>query len=451
MTAKYFGVVGNRDHIKYRKDTDEEVKRHFWEYLDEQPGGWLTSLVYRRKELPTGTPLIGDCGAWSWKEEDVPHYRGKPVTAGAILEAYLEWFPAGAMVIAPDHMLIEKYGNMDLRRDFNRQMTRGFIELCPSTFTPMAAVHGLTLAERVERIEEYAALGYRHFALGGLAGQAGKKAEWFKQVGTIRRRFPHLYLHILGLSSPDYAAEWARIGVDSFDGSSHFKGAFTGGWYWYDAEAGKLEKHQAVGTGNDVPITIECDCRACALLREEGIDTRTFGSNENNMGRAAHNQNMLMRALKVSMNQPRTIALVSCVGEKKAHAEIAADLYQSQWFKKARAYAEATADQWYILSAEHGLVHPGEILLPYEATLNTMPKQVRRAWAHRTTGELLGTLGSQDRVVMLAGERYREGVTDALAAQGHAVDVPMQGLGIGQQLQWLTNNTPKEITQPWLF
>ncbi|HRD31848.1 MAG TPA: hypothetical protein PLB31_02165 [Fimbriimonadaceae bacterium] len=38
---------------------------------------------------------------------------------------------------------------------------------------------------------------------------------------------------------------------------------------------------------------------------------------------------------------------------------------------------------------------------------------------------------------ILAGDRYREFLTPRLLARGVQVDVPMQGLRIGEQLRWL--------------
>ncbi len=51
------------------------------------------------------------------------------------------------------------------------------------------------------------------------------------------------------------------------------------------------------------------------------------------------------------------VALVSCVKSKRAVASPARELYVSPLFKGMRAYAETRADAWYILSAEHGVLH----------------------------------------------------------------------------------------------
>ena len=139
--------------------------------------------------------------------------------------------------------------------------------------------------------------------------------------------------------------------------------------------------------------------------------------------------------------EKRTIYLVSCVSAKLEHAAPARALYASTWFKKARRYVEAQAACWYILSAKHGLVDPGEVLTPYEVTLNRMPASERCRWAARVLEALSEIARPGDAVVMLAGRRYREHLTPVLEARGITVEVPMEGLGIGQQLAWLKART----------
>ncbi len=66
------------------------------------------------------------------------------------------------------------------------------------------------------------------------------------------------------------------------------------------------------------------------------------------------------------------VYLVSCVSKKRSSRAPAKDLYLSDWFIKARNFVEANGGPWFILSAEHGLVAPDDLLEPYEKTLNTM-------------------------------------------------------------------------------
>jgi hypothetical protein len=131
------------------------------------------------------------------------------------------------------------------------------------------------------------------------------------------------------------------------------------------------------------------------------------------------------------------VALVSCVKSKRASPAAACDLYMSPLFRHLRGYAEANADTWYILSAEHGLLRPDQVVAPYERTLNTMRKADRLAWAERVQGQLFQELTGGAEVILLAGEKYRGDLIPFLQAHGFSVRVPLQGLSFGRQLQRL--------------
>jgi cytoplasmic iron level regulating protein YaaA (DUF328/UPF0246 family) len=131
------------------------------------------------------------------------------------------------------------------------------------------------------------------------------------------------------------------------------------------------------------------------------------------------------------------VALVSCVKRKRESAAPARDLYLSQLFRGLRHYAEKHADTWYILSAEHGVLHPMQVVQPYERTLNKMPKRERLAWAERVQQKLLEVLPVGAEVILLAGMRYREEIEPFLRNRGFSVSVPFEGLTIGKQLQRL--------------
>lgn len=136
-----------------------------------------------------------------------------------------------------------------------------------------------------------------------------------------------------------------------------------------------------------------------------------------------------------------SITLVSCVATKRTEPAMARDLYVSQWFTKARRYAERLEHDWYILSAKYGLLEQARVIAPYEKTLLNMPLFERRQWA----GEVFDAImrlrpggGHVTTVVMLAGSRYCEFLLPALRDEGIEVVRPLRGLGIGSQLGWLT-------------
>ena len=130
------------------------------------------------------------------------------------------------------------------------------------------------------------------------------------------------------------------------------------------------------------------------------------------------------------------IVLIACASQKGARPAKAADLYQSSLFRKSMAYARSLRpDAIYILSAKHGLLGVDDEIAPYNMTLNKMSRAATREWALRVLDQLRQVADLQtDHFTFLAGEPYRR---DLLP---HTADytVPMAGLGIGEQLHFLT-------------
>jgi hypothetical protein len=132
--------------------------------------------------------------------------------------------------------------------------------------------------------------------------------------------------------------------------------------------------------------------------------------------------------------------LVACAGGKHPHPAPAQELYHSALFSKSRAFVEQHCDEWFILSAKHGLVSPGEELAPYEETLNDKTRGECREWSQRVWSSLNRRLEPSDTVTILAGERYRQDLVPMIRRHGCSVETPMEGLGIGKQLQWLNDH-----------
>jgi len=129
--------------------------------------------------------------------------------------------------------------------------------------------------------------------------------------------------------------------------------------------------------------------------------------------------------------KPKRIGLVACCKTKAATRHPARFLYRSQLFKMALQYAVLTCDEVYILSAKYGLVALDQQIEPYELTLNGMGKQERLQWAKSIKLP-------PGQYVYFAGARYREFLPPG--------EVPMQGLKIGHQLQWLKEKLKSAIS-----
>ncbi|HAS8547655.1 TPA: DUF6884 domain-containing protein [Vibrio vulnificus] len=131
----------------------------------------------------------------------------------------------------------------------------------------------------------------------------------------------------------------------------------------------------------------------------------------------------------------KKIFLISCVSKKQDIKSKASELYTSPLFKLNYKYAMTqTPDAIYILSAEYGLVKTDEEIAPYDKTLNKMKSSEIKIWA----SQILDSLKKLENVnqcefVILAGEKYRRYITSELP--NHTI--PLEGLGIGKQLQKL--------------
>lgn len=133
-----------------------------------------------------------------------------------------------------------------------------------------------------------------------------------------------------------------------------------------------------------------------------------------------------------------TIALVACVKKKRTTPSLAKDLYISPLFQGMRRRAERYADRWFILSAEHGLLRPDDVVAPYEKTLNTMKKDERDNWANRVCVRINEELPRDAKIIFLAGEKYREGLISFLRSRGNSIEIPFYGMKMGEQLSQLS-------------
>lgn len=144
------------------------------------------------------------------------------------------------------------------------------------------------------------------------------------------------------------------------------------------------------------------------------------------------------------------IALVACTKRKTSTETTAEQLYISPLFRAARDYAVATSDTWYILSARHGLLRPDQKVSPYNETLKNMPREEKAAWAERVMVRLKEVLRPGDVVTFLAGLEYRSLLTDFIQQSHCDVKIPLQGLSIGRQVQWLQAAAHERTRPYWL-
>jgi cytoplasmic iron level regulating protein YaaA (DUF328/UPF0246 family) len=138
----------------------------------------------------------------------------------------------------------------------------------------------------------------------------------------------------------------------------------------------------------------------------------------------------------------KTIVLISCVSKKLPHSAKAEDLYISPLFKMNLQYARSSNPAHiFILSAKYGLLELNREIEPYDITLNEMSDAIVKEWADTIIKQLQGVADLEnDKFVFLAGKRYRKCLIPYISKY----EIPMQGLGIGEQLHFLKKHLSKD-------
>jgi len=141
----------------------------------------------------------------------------------------------------------------------------------------------------------------------------------------------------------------------------------------------------------------------------------------------------------IKIEDMKKVTLISCVSKKLDFKAKAQDLYQSTLFKKSLAYAKKiNSDEIYVLSAKYGLIKLNDSIEPYEKTLNKMSVSEKKKWSDKVFTKLQKyEIINNTNFIFLAGENYRKYLIEKLPHY----DVPMKGLKIGKQLQFLTEKS----------
>lgn len=133
----------------------------------------------------------------------------------------------------------------------------------------------------------------------------------------------------------------------------------------------------------------------------------------------------------------KTIYIIACSKEKRQHEAPARDLYISRNFKLRRKLAEAYADQWFVLSAQYGLLEPDSVIAPYDKNLRDIDEHESKRWFNRIQQKLEPCLTEETNIVCLGNDEYFKEISDWLVSRHVSVFIPFRHL-------------PEEIKIPWL-
>lgn len=121
----------------------------------------------------------------------------------------------------------------------------------------------------------------------------------------------------------------------------------------------------------------------------------------------------------------------------------------SQGCKKRRDHVTRRGLTWFILSAQHGLVTPDEVLAPYDMAPKDQPASYQREWGRRVVTHLAALLSSVAGMTfeIHAGAAYVDALQAPLIAERACASTPLKGLTQGLQLAWYLNYYVSEIGQ----
>jgi len=217
--------------------------------------------------------LFGDCGAFSYVNEDVP-----TITVEQAIAMYeLHGFDFGASV---DHIPVQKVkrnGSVIELKEQERlerikitsKNAETFITLAKRrqvSFTPVGTIQALTSDGYAQMAALYHEFGYRHIAIGGLVplGDELVKEIVTKVMNVVSKLKPRPWIHLFGVFRPKLQQTFRELGVDSFDSATYFRKA------WLRSDQNYLAQNGEWYAALRVPMTK--DGRTRKELEQAGFD-----------------------------------------------------------------------------------------------------------------------------------------------------------------------------------
>jgi hypothetical protein len=216
--------------------------------------GARSFLRYPIKKFP-GSMLVGDCGAFNYKNLPEPPYHAHD-TAEFYADA---GFTHGC---SPDHLIFDfdeaglVRSSRDVSEDVRRryeitlQNAREFRRESKSigkSFTPMGVIQGWSTESMAKAALKLVAMGYDYLAIGGTVPL---KIDQIRRVlSALRSALPsRIRLHLLGFGKIEDLAALEQSNVTSFDTTSPLLRAFKDGKknYWARTSSGELSYYTAI-------------------------------------------------------------------------------------------------------------------------------------------------------------------------------------------------------------
>jgi hypothetical protein len=122
------------------------------------------------------------------------------------------------------------------------------------------------------------------------------------------------------------------------------------------------------------------------------------------------------------------VVLVASSGVHGPDPVPVAALFRSPGFASARAHAERSGLPWFVLSAKHGLLDPGDVVGPYEVLIDERSAAYRGAWGEWVVAQLGERLPLEGVTVEVhGGIDFAQPLRQPLSRRGAVLDIPLPG------------------------
>ncbi|EHD23366.1 MULTISPECIES: tRNA-guanine transglycosylase DpdA [Brenneria] len=180
--------------------------------------------------LPDRMETMGDCGAFTYVNQEVPPYR---------VEEVIEFYETSRFNygVSLDHIVFgyEKPGEFfsgDVlaeccrRQDITLTLAQDFLTKAKrSCFQPFGVAHGWSKHSYRQSVKALLAMGYKNITMGGMVPlKTAQILETLEEIKPLLKS--DTQVHLLGIARPESFADFIRLGVTSIDSTTPLQQAF---------------------------------------------------------------------------------------------------------------------------------------------------------------------------------------------------------------------------------
>ncbi|GGB75532.1 tRNA-guanine transglycosylase DpdA [Shewanella inventionis] len=184
--------------------------------------------IYRFFRLPKSYSTIGDCGAFTYANKEVP-----PYSIHDVVEFYVNaGFTYG---ISLDHIIFEfsrsqleshkKFSNEQLteckrRKEITLDLANKFYkESLSESYEAYGVAHGWDPESYADSVRQLQSMGYKRISLGGMIKlKTPDILSVLKKIIEVKKS--DTQFHLLGINRLNHIQEFASLGVSSFDSTA---------------------------------------------------------------------------------------------------------------------------------------------------------------------------------------------------------------------------------------